>query len=173
MTLTLYDATIPRFVQTIGAIAVILERGRIFCAETGLDPEDLADTRLHPDMKPLRFQIRAALHFSMGSLDALSTGTLGVPNDPTFVDYLGLEAKVAAALKRLNGIIPSAIDDHAATEIIFNAGERRPRFTAQGLLLSFALPNLHFHATTAYDIIRMRGVPLGKRDYLGRLDLLG
>ena len=66
MTITLFEATIPRFAQTIGAMADILERGRAFCAAQGLDPEALADTRLCPDMQPLRFQICAGLHFSMG-----------------------------------------------------------------------------------------------------------
>ena len=170
-TLTLYEATIPRFAQTIGAMAGILKRGRTFCAETGVGLEDLAEARLHPDMLPLRFQIRAGLHFSLGALDALKTGTIGVPNDPTFFDYAGLEELVASALHRLEKTPPSDIDDHASRSIVFEAGPRRPRFTGKGLLLSFALPNLHFHATTAYDIMRSRGVPLGKRDYLGRLDV--
>ena len=138
-TLTLYEATIPRFLQTTAAMAGILARGRSFCDETGFDPEDLAEARLHPDMKPLRFQIRAAIHFSIGSLDALTTGTLGIPNDPTFYDYSGLEALVATSLHRLETIVPSMIDDYAAASIVFAAGERRPRFTGKGLLLSFAL----------------------------------
>ena len=96
---------------------------------------------------------------------------LGTPEGPFTDSYTGLEARLAAALARLDAIEPSDIDDHADTIVVFHAGERQPRFTGTGLLLSFALPNLHFHATTTYDILRMRGVPLGKRDYLGKLDL--
>ena len=53
--------------------------------------------------------------------------------------------------------------------VIFSMGDRKIPFKAEGFLMSFSLPNFHFHATTAYDILRQKGVPLGKRDDLGRL----
>ena len=55
----------------------------------------------------------------------------------------------------------------------FQLGERKMPFLAEGFLMSFSLPNLHFHATTAYDILRQKGAPLGKRDYMGALRLTG
>ena len=58
-------------------------------------------------------------------------------------------------------------------EVLFQFGEMKMPFTAEGFLLSFSIPNLHFHATTAYDILRMKGVPLGKRDYMGQPRLKG
>ena len=167
--LSLYEATIPSFKQTIGVMRGLLTKGRTFCQEKGLDLETLAETRLIESMLPLRFQVRAGLHFSMGCLAAFKTGMLGIPNDPTVHDYAALETMVEGALAQLDELTPAEIDEHAATIVLFDAGARKPVFTGQGLLLSFALPNLHFHTTTAYDILRMRGVELGKRDYLGAM----
>ena len=57
----------------------------------------------------------------------------------------------------------------AGKDLDFQIGPRRLAFTPETFILSFSLPNFHFHAVTAYDILRTRGVPLGKRDYEGRL----
>lgn len=167
--LSLYEATIPSFKQTIGVMRALLAKGRTFCQERDIDLETLAETRLVESMLPLRFQVRAGLHFSMGCLAALNTGTLAIPKGPTTHDYTALETLVDDALFRLDELTPAEIDDHVATIVTFDAGTRKPVFTGQGLLLSFALPNLHFHTTTAYDILRLRGVELGKRDYLGAM----
>ncbi|MEI7573882.1 MAG: DUF1993 family protein, partial [Phenylobacterium sp.] len=56
-------------------------------------------------------------------------------------------------------------------EVIFRIGQSQIPFTAEGFLMSFSLPNLHFHAATAYDILRQKGAPLGKRDYLGAMKI--
>ena len=66
---------------------------------------------------------------------------------------------------------PDAINAREGAEVVFEFRKNRLLFTAEGFLLSFSLPNFYFHATTAYDILRSKGVPLGKRDYLGALRL--
>lgn len=168
--LSLHEVIVPSFKRTIKVMGRLLARGESFCREQGIELEDLASTRLHPDMQPLRFQIGAALHFSMGSLDALKSGTLRPPIDLIIPDYAGLQSQISSAVAKLEASAPNEIDDHAGSSIVFEASDRRPVFTGKGLLLSFALPNLHFHATTAYDLLRVRGVRLSKKDYLGELD---
>ncbi|MFS8120841.1 DUF1993 family protein [Rhizobium sp. BR 250] len=69
----------------------------------------------------------------------------------------------------LEAFIPDEVNSWAGRELDLQIGPRRLRFTSETFILSFSLPNFHFHAVTAYDILRMRGVPLGKRDYEGQL----
>ena len=60
------------------------------------------------------------------------------------------------------------INSLVGRDMRFETGEMVIPFTAEGFLMSFSLPNFFFHATTAYDVLRMKGLPLGKPDYLGR-----
>ena len=124
--LSLYEATVPGFKQTIGALRDLLTKGRAFCKEDDLDLEALADAALHPAMKPFRFQIVAGLHFSMGSLAALETGRIGVPNHPPVRTYDALETMVDEALARLAEVTPAEIDDRATATVVFEAGGRNP-----------------------------------------------
>ena len=66
---------------------------------------------------------------------------------------------------------PDAVNALGGRDVVFHLGEHKLPFTAEGFLMSFSLPNFYFHATTAYDILRTNGVPLGKRDFMGRLKM--
>jgi uncharacterized protein len=83
-----------------------------------------------------------------------------------FVDLQAMMARTETALKAFT---PEEVNSWAAKDLDFQIGPRRLAFTAENFFLSFSLPNFHFHAVTAYDILRMKGVPLGKRDYEGQL----
>ena len=89
------------------------------------------------------------------------------------LDYAGLQGLVADARAALQAVTPEEINALEGRDLIFEIGSRQMPFTVEGFLLSFSTPNLHFHATTAYDILRSKGVPLGKRDYMGQLRLKG
>ena len=84
-----------------------------------------------------------------------------------------LQALVAEARNELAALTPEAVNALIGREVIFKLGERAMPFTAEGFLMSFSLPNFFFHATTAYDILRHKGAPLGKRDFMGRLKMKG
>jgi hypothetical protein len=86
-------------------------------------------------------------------------------------DYSELQKLVADARDALQKLSRDAVDALQGKDVTFQMGDFKMPFTAEGFLMSFSLPNLHFHATTAYDILRMKGVPLGKRDYMGALRL--
>ena len=77
------------------------------------------------------------------------------------------------ARDELAALTPGDVDALVGRDVIFKLGERALPFTAEGFLMSFSLPNFFFHATTAYDILRHKGVPLGKRDFMGRLKMKG
>jgi hypothetical protein len=125
MATSLYDLSVPTFLQTVSAVAGFLDRAVRHCAET------------------------AAL---LGPIP--------------FADLRAMIAEAEAALKALT---PDEVNGWSGKNLDFQIGPRRLAFTPETFLLSFSLPNFHFHAVTAYDILRTRGVPLGKRDYEGRL----
>ncbi len=80
---------------------------------------------------------------------------------------------VADARAALRALTPDEVNALEGGDIVFHLGEAKLPFTTVGYILSFSLPNFHFHATTAYDILRTKGVPLGKRHYLGQLRMKG
>ena len=84
-------------------------------------------------------------------------------------DYAGLQKLVTGAREELQKVTAEEINDLAGKDIVFEIRDTKIPFVAEDFLLSFSLPNFYFHATTTYDILRMKGVPLGKRDFLGRM----
>ena len=85
------------------------------------------------------------------------------------LDFAGLQKQVSEAREELQKLKPDEVNGLAGKDMVFQIRDNKLPFTAEGFLLSFSLPNFYFHATTAYDILRSKGVPLGKRDFLGRL----
>ncbi|HEV7479607.1 MAG TPA: DUF1993 domain-containing protein, partial [Roseiarcus sp.] len=135
----------------------------------GVDPDNFVNTRLFDDMAPFHFQIEAASHHSVWGVKALKTGAFTPPALVGPVPFTDLQAMIGKAETALEAFIPEEINDCAGKHLDLQIGPRRLAFTPETFILSFSLPNFHFHAVTAYNILRSRGVPLGKRDYEGRL----
>lgn len=169
MAITLYDAAVRPFIQTVGAIGTILDRGLAHCADSAIDPQDIVKARLHPEMLPFRFQVISVAHHSIGAIEKTHTGVFTPETSIEPLDYAGLQKKIADALAALKALDPAEVNALEGRDMLFQMGELKIPFTAEGFLLSFSLPNLHFHATTAYDILRQNGAPLGKRNYLGHM----
>lgn len=168
MAITLYDATVRSFLQTLGGVEGFLAKGLEHCRATGLDPAELVETRLIPDMHPFRFQVQSVAHHSKGAVEAVQSGSFAPPPPIPPLDYQGLQALVADARQTLAALTPETVNAWEGRDVAFQIGERSMPFTAEGFLMSFSLPNVHFHAATAYDILRMKGAPIGKRDYMGQ-----
>jgi len=166
MTTSLYDATVGCFTQTLGAVAGFLDKGLAHCTEKGLDPAELIETRLYPDMAPFRFQVFCVGHHSLGAIEGVKAGAFYPPQLPP-LDYAGLQKLVADARDALAKVTPDEVNALEGHDVIFHLGQNKMPFLVEGFLLSFSLPNFYFHATTAYDILRSQGAPLGKRDFLG------
>ncbi len=173
MAISLYDVSVTSFLQTLGAVAGFLEKGAAHCAAKGIDLKEVVETRLYPDMLPFRFQILSVTHHSKGALDGVQAGVFSPSGDVGELDYAALQKLVGDARASLQKLTRDAVSAYEGKDVVFKFGDRSMPFTAEGFLMSFSLPNLHFHATTAYDILRMKGVPLGKRDYLGQLRMKG
>ena len=172
MEISFYDLCVPHYQQLLQSVGGVLDKGLAFCKEKGINPETLVEARLYDDMHPLRFQVQQSVHHSKGAIEALKSGKFspapaGTPTD----NYAALQALVAEARNALQKITPAEVNARANGDVTFVVGEMKMPFTALGFIQSFSLPNFFFHATTAYGILRMKGVPIGKRDFLGALKL--
>jgi hypothetical protein len=169
MATAFYDLSVPTFLQTVRAVGDFLDRAVTHCGETGTDPDDFVDARLFDDMAPFHFQIEAAWHHAVWGLEAAKTGVFAPPALVGPVPFADLQAMICKAETALEAFTPDEVNGWAGKALDLQIGPRKLAFTSETLILSFSLPNFHFHAVTAYDILRSRGVPLGKRDYEGRL----
>jgi hypothetical protein len=168
MAISLYDLSVTSFLQVLGGAESFLAKGLAHFKEKGIDPNEIVETRLYPDMAPFRFQVVSLAHHSAGGVKGAMAGAF-VPPKPAGEDYAGLQKLVSEAKATLEAIKPEELNAVEGKDVIFTVGDRKVPFKAEGFLMSFSLPNFYFHATTAYDILRQKGVPLGKRDFLGRM----
>lgn len=171
MAISLYDVSVSNYLQTLGAMSGFLDKAARYCEEMKVSPEEMVETRIFPDMQPLRFQIQQVRFHSLGAIGVLKSGVLEFPSRRLSENYAELQALVADACAELRKITPEEVNARSGVHVEFQDGENKRIFTAEGFVLSFSLPNFYFHATTAYDILRMKGVPLGKADYMGTLRL--
>ncbi|MEH2569400.1 DUF1993 domain-containing protein [Bradyrhizobium sp. AZCC 2289] len=171
MAFSLYDATVANYLQILGAVGGLLEKSLTHFRDKGIDPAEVVETRLAPDMMPFRFQIVSVAHHSRGAMAAAKNGVFVPPSGRPDLDFAALQSLVTEARDELSGLTPDAVSALVGRDVTFKIGERTLPFTAEGFLMSFSLPNFFFHATTAYDILRHKGAPLGKRDFMGRLKL--
>jgi hypothetical protein len=168
-TTTLYDLSVPTFLQTVRAVRGILDRTARHCDGTGARPDDLVEARLFPDMAPFHFQIECVANHSVWGLEGMRTGAFTPPALVGSIPFSELQALVARTEASLEAFTPDAVNGWSGKVLDLRIGPRNLAFTSETFLLSFLLPNFYFHAVTAYDILRTQGIPLGKRDFEGRL----
>lgn len=165
MSLSVYDASIPVYRGMLRNLAAILEKGEAHAKEAGHDLADYVSARLAPDMATLAGQIQLAT-------DAAKSGAARLAGAvaPSFPDvettYAELRERVAKTIAYVESIKPEDVSDDETRTIELPLPGRTMTFTARDFLLNFSLPNFLFHVTTAYGLLRGRGVPLGKMDYL-------
>lgn len=171
MGVSLYDISVGNYLQTLNAVSGFLGRGLSHCQDNGIDPNEVVEARLYGDMLPFRFQIVSVCHHSLNAIKAVKAGEMGPPGAVGELDYAGLQKLVEDTIAELKAMNADEVNALAGKDVAFALGSMKLPFTAENFILSFSLPNFHFHATTAYDILRSKGVPLGKRDYMGPLRL--
>ena len=145
----------------------MLDKAASFAEAKKVDPGVLLNTRLSPDMFPLVRQVRAATDHAINACGRLAGADLpSFPNTEATIPEL--KDRIAKTIEFLKGLTPAQIDgtEDKEIKIVFPSGATR-EFTGQSLLLNNSLPNFYFHCTTAYDILRVCGVELGKRDFMG------
>jgi hypothetical protein len=166
MTLSMYQASVPVFTRMLANLAGILTKADAHAAARKIEPAVLLATRLFPDMFALTRQVQLSCDFAKNT-----TARLAGVEIPKFPDeetsFAELQARIAKTLDYVKGFQAAQIDGSEGREITLPVGGQPMKFTGQEFLLYFALPNLYFHITTAYDILRHCGVELSKRDFLG------
>lgn len=169
MAFSLYAATIPSYLQILGSVSGLLAKAEAFCTEKGLAHEDIIQARLAPDMLPFAYQVKSTAVHSLGAIEGVRRGTFSPDMTPPPETFAALNARIAETLAALEKIEPPEIESFIGRDMRFVRGEHRLDFTAENFLLSFSQPNFYFHAATTYDILRWRGVRIGKRDFTGKL----
>lgn len=167
MATTFHDLSVRCYVQALTGVEGFLAKGLSHCQAHGTDPSEIVETRLWPDMFPFSFQLWSVAHHSLGAIRGIEEGVFTPPPPIPTLDYAGWQKVVSDARDTLAAMTPLAVNALEGRDIMFRFGDFKLPFVAEDFVLSFSLPNLHFHAATAYDILRMKGVPLGKRDYTG------
>lgn len=166
MTLSLYDITVPAFIRGFNNLSRNLAKGRAHADANGMKHEDLLGARLIGDMHPLTAQVQRAsdtAKFVPGRVADIKPPAME-DKEASFDD---LEARIRATVDFLKSVPASAFDGRESAEVVLKFGGNPVHFTARDYVLGFAIPNFYFHVTTAYDIMRHKGVPLGKSDFIG------
>jgi hypothetical protein len=166
LSIELYDLTVPVFIRTLGIMSKFLERGRAYAAEKGIDEAEFLTARLYEDMAPLTAQIQRVSDTS--KLFAVRVGAVeNVPMEDNEASFADLQARLTKTIDFLKSVPADAINGKEAASVIVKFGSNEVPFTGLSYAQGFAIPNFYFHVTTAYAILRMKGVPVGKLDYLG------
>lgn len=169
MAISLYDVTVASYLQALGGVSGFLDRGLAHCRDNNIDPEEIVETRLYGDMLPFRFQIVSVAHHSAGAIEGVKNGAFAPPSDTRPHDYAALQGVVTETRDKLAKLSREEVNALEGGDVLFQIRDFKMPFTAENFLMSFSLPNFYFHATTAYDILRSKGVPLGKRDFMGQM----
>jgi uncharacterized protein len=167
MPVSMYTVSIPVFIQHLGGLSVVLDKAAAWAGARKVNEADLLNMRLSPDMFNLTRQVRAATDHAANAAGRLAgKELLKFANDETTIAQL--KDRIGKTIDYLKGFKPAEIDGTEGKEIsiTFPSGQSR-QFTGQSLLLGNSLPNFWFHTTTAYDIVRLCGVEVGKRDFMG------
>lgn len=166
MTISMYQASVPRFVNILGNLSNILDKAQAHADAKKLDPVTLTGDRLFPDMLPLSKQVQIACDTAKGLVARLAGLDIPVHEDTekTFAD---LKARIAKTVAFIESVSPAQIDGTEDKDIVTRRGDKETHYKGMQFLLGHAIPNIYFHVTTAYCILRHNGVEIGKRDYLG------
>jgi uncharacterized protein len=175
MTISLYDAIIPSNRQVLTSILTLLTKAEAHCTEHGMEPETLIQAKLADDMLPFAYQVKSSAVHSIGAIEGVRSGLFVPETTPPPSSFAELRAYISNANTALGNITPDEMSGFVGRDMRFEVASRNFRvdFTAENFLLSFSQPNFYFHATAAYSILRMKGVAIGKMNFLGRLRTKG
>ncbi|MGE7137241.1 DUF1993 domain-containing protein [Luteibacter sp. NPDC031894] len=167
MSISMYQICVPVLVRALTNLSSVLAKGAAHAADKNITPEVLLHTRITPDMFPLVRQVQIATDMAKGA--AFRLAGQDVPkmddNETTFDD---LQKRIDTVIGMLKGFTPEQIDGSEDRDILLQMRTGEMHFRGQDYLLGFVLPNVYFHTTTAYAILRGAGVALGKMDFIGK-----
>lgn len=166
MSISMYQASVPRFVHMLGNLSALLDKAQAHVDAKKLDETALTGFRLYPDMLPMARQVMIVTDTAKGCAARLAGVTPPVYED-TEKTLAELKARIAKTVAYLQTFQPAQIDGTEDKEIVIKRGDKETRYGGQQFMLGHAVPNFYFHVTTTYAILRHNGVDIGKKDYLG------
>jgi hypothetical protein len=168
MSLSMHEASVVIMLRMLDNLSTILAKAAAHAEANRLDPSTLIEARLAPDMYALARQVQIASDTAKGC-----AARLAGMQPPSFPDeektFPELQERIAKTMAFLRSVPPEKVEGSAERPVILKAGDREIAFVGRTYLQNFALPNFFFHVTTAYDILRHKGLAIGKLDYLGEL----
>ncbi len=168
MSLSMYQASIPTFIHALTNLSSILTKAAQYAETKKIEPSVLINARLYPDMFPLSRQVQIASDGVKGCAARLAGVEI-----PSFADtettFPELQERIAKTLAFLETIKADKIDGTEEKDVTLKIGGNEMSFKGQHYLLQFVIPNLYFHITTTYAILRHNGLDVGKKDFLGKI----
>ena len=166
MAISMYQASAPRFANTLKNLSAILGKAQAHCEARKIDPLVLSASRLYPDMFALARQVQIACDSAKGAVARLA-GVEIPKHEDTEKTFEELQARIARTLEFIATVKPAQVDGSEEKEVVLKLQGKDVPFNGLQYLLGFAWPNFYFHATTVYAILRHNGVEVGKRDFIG------
>ncbi len=164
----MYAISIPPMIRSLTSLRAILEKSVAYAEAKKIDSSILVHARLYPDMYPLSRQVQIATDVAKGAASRLA----GV-EPPKYEDnessFSELFARIDKTLALLNSFTADQINGSEGKTILLPRHDRTSEFTGLAYLTDFVLPNIYFHITTCYAILRHNGVEIGKKDFLGNI----
>ena len=166
LNISMYTLSVPVFDRYLGNLMNLLDKGAASAAERKIDETVLTSMRIYPDMFPLTRQVFIAADFAKGACARLAG--VEVPKyEDTEKTFAELKARCQKTRDFLATLKPEQFEGSDKKTITISIGGTPTEFVGFPYLTGFALPNFYFHATTAYNLLRQAGVPIGKRDFVG------
>ena len=167
MAITMYSGFVPVCLQLLGGLKTVLQKAEAHATAQKWDPAVVLNLRFYPDMFPLERQVRQVCNHALGAARVAGVALPSLPDqDNSFAE---IQARIDKVIDCLKGLSASQIDGKDDAKVTVTIGGQPQELTGQNYLYHFAMLQVQFHATTAYDIIRSTGVKIGKLDYLGQM----
>jgi len=167
MTISLYTGFVPVCLQLLSGLKTVLQKAEAHTTEQKWDPAVVLNLRLYPDMFTLERQVRQVCNHSLGAARVAGVDLPSLPDqDNSFAE---MYSRIDKTVDFLKGLRPNQLDGKDDTDVTVPMGGQPRTMKAQNYLYHFAMLQVGFHSTTAYDILRSVGVNIGKRDYLGQM----
>ncbi len=166
MNISMYQASSPRFVNTLRNLSGILDKAQAHAEARKIEAAILMNARLFPDMFPVKRQVQIACDTAKGAVARLA-GVEVPKHEDTEESVAELKARIDKTIAFVESLKPAQVDGSEEKDIHLKLGSREVDWKGMQYLLGFALPNFYFHVVTTYDILRHSGVDIGKRDFIG------
>jgi uncharacterized protein len=166
MSFSIYDASIPPMIRMLQSIAKVMDKAVAQTKSEDKDLSTLLDARLAPDMHPFPRQIQIMSDAAKGAAARLA-GIEAPAMPDTETTFPELQARISKTIDFLKSVKPEQLSGAEDRKIELKSPNRTLEFNGRDFLTQFALPNFYFHATTAYGLLRHKGIAIGKTDYLG------